>query len=257
MGAARRYLTTTEASDTGTSAIEPTTKITPSTSMSTAAATNTPSSASPSAHATTLQRRPGNRPSGNSSGTNSAYASRAVSHVQVENQPATLSPGSPDSAYIPLTVAASTPIGTAQNSQPTALCGSRRAISTPSTVKTSSEQRQFHGERDAGGIGSTPLQAERRRCGEQHQHRDPDRGCQRPHVCGEEVHPASISDGAFRQRYGTAPRLAPLEVQTRFAVGAAPRRVWHGSPANRHARRHGVVTPRVAAATGWGRSRSG
>src|SRR6185503_21282044 len=39
--------------------------------------------------------------------------------------------------YIPLTVPASTPIGTAQNSQPTALCGSRRAISTPSTVKPS------------------------------------------------------------------------------------------------------------------------
>ena len=71
------------------------------------------------------------------------------------------------------------------------------------------EERQFHGERDAGGIGSAPLQPEGRRCGEQHQHRDPDRGCQRPHVCGEEVHPASISDGAFRQRYGTS-GLTPL-----------------------------------------------
>src|SRR6476659_10172856 len=89
---ARRYLTTTEASDTGTSAIAATTKTTPSTSMSAAAATNTPAGRKPSIQATGRQGGPGTRPSRNSGGENSAEASRAISHVQLENQPAASPP---------------------------------------------------------------------------------------------------------------------------------------------------------------------
>ncbi len=222
---ARRYLTTTEASDTGTSAIEPTTKITPSRSMSRAAATNTPSSATPSAHATSLQRRPGSRPSGNSSGTNSAYASRAVSHVQLENQPTTVSPRSPDSAYIPLTVPASTPIGTAQNSQPTALCGSRRAISTPSTVKPSMKS-------PSSTAKATPAASAS------------------PHFRASAAAEASSTS--------TATQTAVVSVLTCAARKSTPRvsPTARSGSVTKKGRRHHGRRPSSPAVTGWGRSRS-